>query len=48
MQRVYRDPKLRVSRGDFERPAKLDIEINCTEYKQNSTQQNQNENFDNL
>ena len=48
MQRVYRDPKLRVSRGDFERPAKLDIEINCAEYKQNSTQQNQNENFDNL
>jgi penicillin-binding protein 1A len=48
MQRVYRDPKLRVSRGDFERPAKLDIEINCAEYKQNSTEQNQNEDFDNL
>ena len=48
MQRVYKDPKLHVSRGDFVRPAKLDIEINCAEYKQNSTQQNQNENFDNL
>jgi penicillin-binding protein 1A len=48
MQRVYRDPKIKISRGDFERPAKLDVEINCAEYKQNATQQNQDENFDNL
>ncbi len=48
MQSVYKDPKLRVSRGDFERPAELDIEINCSEYKKNSTEQNQNEDFDNL
>jgi penicillin-binding protein 1A len=48
MQSVYKDPKLRVSRGDFVRPAELDIEINCTEYKQNATQQNHNEDFDNL
>jgi penicillin-binding protein 1A len=48
MQGVYKDPKLHVSKGDFERPAELDIEINCTEYKQNATQQNHNEDFDNL
>lgn len=48
MQRVYRDPKIKISRGDFERPANLDVEINCAEYKQNATQQNQDENFDNL
>ncbi len=48
MQRVYKDPKIKISRGDFERPAKLDVEINCAEYKQNATQQNQDENFDNL
>ena len=48
MQGVYKDPKLHVSKGDFERPAELDIEINCSEYKKNSTEQNQNEDFDNL
>ena len=48
MQHVYKDPKLHVSRGDFVRPAELDIEINCSEYKQNATQQNHDEDFDNL
>ncbi|MFM2284784.1 MAG: hypothetical protein RLZZ543_281 [Bacteroidota bacterium] len=48
MQRVYKDPKIKITRGDFERPANLDVEINCTEYKQNATQQHQDENFDNL
>lgn len=34
MNRIYADPKLKISRGDFEPPAKpLSVEINCEEYE---------------
>lgn len=33
MQKVYNDPKLKISKGDFEKPAKtIDIELNCKKY----------------
>jgi penicillin-binding protein 1A len=48
MQRVYRDPKLKVSKGDFKRPTELNTEIDCSKYRQGSSQQIQPENFDNL
>lgn len=46
MKKVYADKKLKVSRGDFERPAKLTVETNCAEYNQQNNQLNQGENFD--
>jgi penicillin-binding protein 1A len=37
MQRVYRDPKLDVSTGDFPRPeSQLDVSFDCEAYRQES------------
>ena len=47
MKKVYKDRKIRISKGDFERPANLGVIINCEEYKQQSIQEVQGENFDN-
>jgi penicillin-binding protein 1A len=47
MKKVYNDRKIRISKGDFERPANLGVTINCEEYKQQSIQEVQGENFDN-
>lgn len=39
MQRVYRDPKLDVSKEDFPRPATMEgIQFNCEEYRQEERQ----------
>lgn len=48
MQKVYRDPKLKVSKRDFERPAHLSVQTNCAEYNQTITLPNQGENFDDI
>ena len=35
MKRIYADPKLKISTGDFERPANpLSVEINCAKYEE--------------
>jgi penicillin-binding protein 1A len=47
MKKVYNDRKIKISKGDFERPANLGVIINCEEYKQQSIQEVQGENFDN-
>jgi penicillin-binding protein 1A len=47
MKKVYNDRKIKISKGDFERPANLGVIINCEEYKQQSIQELQGENFDN-
>jgi penicillin-binding protein 1A len=48
MKKVYADRSLRneVGKGDFKRPAKLDVEINCSEYQQDKIIQTETENFD--
>jgi penicillin-binding protein 1A len=50
MKKVYEDKKLNVSKSDFERPAVLDVDIDCSKFK--TTQDNSlnggSENFDNL
>ena len=50
MQKVYADKKLNVSKSDFERPAKLDVEIDCGKFKilQENPTNGGSENFDNL
>jgi penicillin-binding protein 1A len=47
MKKVYTDKKIKISKGDFERPSNLGVTINCEEYKQQSIQEIQGENFDN-
>jgi penicillin-binding protein 1A len=47
MKKVYSDRKIKISKGDFERPANLSVTTNCEEYKQQSIQEVQGENFDN-
>jgi penicillin-binding protein 1A len=32
MKRVYNDPKIRISKGDFEKPLNLKVETNCIQY----------------
>jgi penicillin-binding protein 1A len=35
MKRIYADPKLKLSTGDFERPANpLSVEIDCAKYEE--------------
>lgn len=48
MKKVYSDSKLKVSRGDFERPKTLSVETNCSEYNQTISSPNKGENFDDL
>jgi len=48
MKKVYGDPKLKVSKGNFDRPANITVETNCAEYQDQNKQLNQGENFDNL
>lgn len=48
MKKVYSDSKLKVSRGDFERPKTLSVETNCGEYNQTISSPNKGENFDDL
>jgi penicillin-binding protein 1A len=47
MKKVYSDPRLKISKGDFERPANLDVKTNCDDYQQQNQQDVQGENFDN-
>ena len=48
MKKVYADRSLRdeVGKGDFKRPAKLSVEINCNDYQQGKVLQTETENFD--
>jgi len=49
MQKVYADPKISISRGDFERPAKLTIETDCSKFNQEKKADQFNPNsFDNI
>jgi len=32
MKRVYNDPKIKISKGDFEKPLNLKVETNCVQY----------------
>lgn len=48
MKKVYSDSRLKVSRGDFERPKTLSVETNCSEYNQTISSPNNGENFDDL
>jgi penicillin-binding protein 1A len=43
MQKVYKDPKLKLPRADFEKPENIDVEFDCSKYKQ--TQQVNTQNF---
>jgi len=47
MKKVYSNPRLKVSKGDFERPSNLDVKTNCDDYQQQNKQDSQGENFDN-
>lgn len=47
MKKVYADRKIKISKGDFERPANLGVTINCEEFKQQTIKDVQGENFDN-
>jgi len=47
MKKVYADPKLKISRGDFDRPANLGVKTNCEEYQEQKIEDAQGENFDN-
>jgi len=47
MKKVYADRKIKISKGDFERPANLGVTINCEEFKQENLKEVQGENFDN-
>jgi len=47
MKKVYADPRLKISKGDFDRPANLDVKTNCDDYQQQNRQDVQGENFDN-
>ena len=40
MRKCYKDETLKVSKGAFERPANLSIQINCDEYKATAVQSN--------
>ncbi|HET6245538.1 MAG: penicillin-binding protein [Bacteroidetes bacterium] len=41
MQKVYADPTITISKGDFERPTgKLDVEVDCAAYKIQNTKSN--------
>lgn len=46
MKKVYADSKLNVSKRDFERPAKLNVPINCAENQQQHNSKNKPEDFD--
>jgi len=48
MKKIYADKTLReeVGKGDFVKPAKLSVEINCNEYQQKKMLQTESENFD--
>ncbi|MEX1189034.1 MAG: transglycosylase domain-containing protein [Bacteroidia bacterium] len=50
MQKVYADRKLNVSKSDFERPAELNVEIDCSKksIEEQLSSPGNNENFDNL
>ncbi|MOA16731.1 hypothetical protein D3C78_1369600 [compost metagenome] len=37
MKRVYADPTLKISKGNFEKPADLTIELDCSVYVGDST-----------
>jgi len=39
MQKVYADDKIKISKGDFKKPAGLDVELDCDKY--NKTQESQ-------
>jgi penicillin-binding protein 1A len=36
MKKVYADPSLEISSGDFPRPERLTIEVNCNNYGRNN------------
>ena len=49
MRKCYKDKDLKVSKGDFERPENLSIEVNCSEYRATNSQNNdvdESEEFD--
>jgi len=49
MQKVYADKKIKISTGDFEKPDKLTVEINCEKFNQEKKSNNVNfESFDNF
>jgi len=49
MQKVYADKKIKISSGDFEKPDKLTVEINCEKFNQEKKSNSVNfESFDNF
>ncbi|WP_394906664.1 penicillin-binding protein 1A [uncultured Mesonia sp.] len=42
MKKIYNDPELDVSKGDFEKPENLSIEVDCDNYKNGEKDQNDN------
>ena len=47
MKKVYGDKTLKVSKGNFKRPEKLNIEIDCSKFQQDIKTNENFENFDN-
>lgn len=37
MQKVYNDPKIKISKEDFEKPENLEVELDCTKYEEMGT-----------
>src|SRR5690606_11293735 len=44
MQKVYADKKIKISTGDFEKPEKINVEIDCVKFNQGK--KNNNVNFE--
>lgn len=42
MKKIYNDPELDVSKGDFEKPENLSIEVDCDNYKNSEEDQDDN------
>ncbi len=45
MKKVYADRKIKLSKGDFEKPIKLSTEVDCSKYTQTNNNAGQGENF---
>ena len=34
MKKIYEDPKINFYKGNFDRPASIDVEMDCSKYQQ--------------
>jgi penicillin-binding protein 1A len=48
MKKLYADRKIKISKGDFARPATLSIETDCSKYTQTNSNPGQDENYNDL